>query len=314
MPNVTHMTYARVAKDAAPAYPSLRSIDDGINSFLSDHIRGLRKLTISRETQPGRFLDAEPRELFRSLGYEKDEGFLAAADTLTKRLIGEMDYRNTPGLLICLRATEGTELIAGVLKLQVVAEHGAVLEQLDSGEEVLSAVTDLLDKPGDLQKGALMLSTLPEGLVLTGDRLAQRDAMYFPAAFGIQLYSRPSESVGELLDAVEAVAPDLTAPVAAALPSTEGGDAASVLAALGRQVPGLDSRRQADVVELLENRRRPVGAIDTKRQPIERIKIGDITVSGPMAAMRQYAQIQRLDANSWQVVVAGTDEPRRSHR
>ena len=308
------MTYARVAKDAVPAYPALRLIDEGINNFLGDHIRGLRKLTASRETQPGRFLDSEAQELFRSLGYDEDEGFLTAADTLTKRLISQMDYRNTPGLLICLRATEDSELIAGVLKLQVVAEHGAVLEQLDSGEEVLSAVTDLLDKPGDLQKGALVLSTLPDGLVLTGDRLVQRDAVYFPAAFGIQLYSRPSESVGELLDAVDAVAPDLTGPVAAALPSTESGDATTVLAALGRQVPGLDSGRQADVVDRLERRRRPVGTIDTKRQPIERIKIGDITVSGPMAAMRQYAKIQQLDAHQWQVVVEGTEEPKRSHR
>lgn len=65
------------------------------------YIRGLRKLTASRETQPGRFLDPEAQELFRSLGYDEDEGFLTATDTLTKRLIGEMDYRNTPGLLIC---------------------------------------------------------------------------------------------------------------------------------------------------------------------------------------------------------------------
>lgn len=308
------MTYARVAKDAVPAYPALRTIDAGINSFLGDHILGLRNLTVSRQTQPGRFQDAEAKELFRSLGYDEDDGFLAAADTLTKRLIGEMDHRSTPGLLICLRATEGSELIAGVLKLQVVAEHGAVLEQLDSGDEVLSAVTDLLDKPGDLQKGALVISTLPDDQVLTGDRLAHRDAMYFPAAFGIQLYSRPSESVGELLDAVDAVAPNLTGHVAAALSSTESGDATSVLAAIGQQVPALDSGRQADVVERLQRLRRPVGTIDTKRQPIERIKIGDITVSGPIAAMRQHARIQQVEEHLWQVVIEGTTEPKRSHR
>lgn len=312
MPNVTHMSYARVAPDAVPAYPALKPIDDGINKFLSDHISDLRSLTVTRQTQPGRFVDIEPQALFRSLGYDQDDGFLAAADRLTKRLIGRMDQRTKAGLLICLRATQGTELIAGVLKLQVVAPHGAVLERLESGEEVLSAVTDLLDKPGDLQKGALVTSTLPDDEVLTGDRLTQ-DAMYFPGAFGIQLYARPSESVGEVLDAVEAVAPELAAPVAGALRSIPSGDAATVIAAVGNQVPELDASRQADIVERLEHRRRPVGLIDTRRQSTERIKIDEITISGPIDAMRQYARISELNDHRWQVVVEGTQRPTRSY-
>lgn len=312
MPTITRMTYARVAKDAVPNSPALMPIDDGIDDFLSDHIRGLRHLTASRQTQPGRFLDLEAQALYRSLGYDEEVGFLAAAGTLTKRLIGRMDQRTTPGLLICLRAMDGSELIAGVLKLQVVAPHGAVLERLESGDEVLSAVTDLLDKPGDLQKGALVASTLPDNRVLTGDRLTQ-DAAYFPEAFGIQLYARPSEAVGELLDAVEAVAPELAASVAARLPSIPGGDPAAVIAALGDQVPGLDGGRQADILERLEHRRRPVGAIDTKRRSTERIKIGDITISGPIDAMRHYVEVSKPEANRWQVTVDGNQAPTRSY-
>ena len=83
MPNVTHMAYARVAKGSVPSSPALKPIDDGINNFLGDHIRGLRNLTVSRRTQPGRFLDLEAQALFRSLGYDEVAGFLAAVDTLT---------------------------------------------------------------------------------------------------------------------------------------------------------------------------------------------------------------------------------------
>jgi hypothetical protein len=163
-----------------PTYPELHPIDKGINDFLADHIRDLRHLTATRQTQPGRFVDAQAQALFRSLRYDKAPDFLATVDSLLKRLIDKMDQRTKAGLLICLRASEDSNLIAGVLKLQVVAEHGAVLEKLDSGDEVLSAVTDLLDKPGDLQKGTLVMSTLPEGQLLTGDRLASQDAIYFP--------------------------------------------------------------------------------------------------------------------------------------
>jgi hypothetical protein len=307
------MTYARVASDAVPAYPELRPIDKGINDFLADHIHDLRHLTVTRQTQPGRFVDAQAQALFRSLRYDKPPDFLATADSLMKRLIDKMDQRTKAGLLISLRANEDSNLIAGVLKLQVVAEHGAVLEKLDSGDEVLSAVTDLLDKPGDLQKGALVMSTLPEGLVLTGDRLTGQDAIYFPKAFGIQLYARPSESVGELLDAVEATAPELVAPVAAALPSVPPGDPSDVLSELGNRIPELDGSCQADVAQRLGHLKRPVGIIDTKRRSREQVKIGDITISGPIEAMRRYTSIHHLGDRRWQVVVEGTVEPKRSH-
>jgi hypothetical protein len=308
------MTYARVAADAVPAPPELRPIDTGINDFLADHIRDLRHLAATHQTQPGRFVDGEAQALFRSLRYDETPAFLATVDSVTKRLIGNMDQRTRSGLLVCLRGNEGSDLVAAVLKLQVVAEHGAVLEKLDSGDEVLSAVTDLLDKPGDLQKGALVTSTLPEGQVLTGDRLARQDAIYFPDALGIQLYARPSEAVSELLDAVEATVPELVAPVAAALRSIPAGNSAAVLSELGNRIPELDGSRQADVAERLEHLKRPVGTIDTGQRLRERIKIGEITVSGPMDAMRQYARIEHIhDQDRWQVVVEGTAEPKRSH-
>ncbi len=106
MVEVSRMAYTRVAANAVPATPVLRDVDDGVNAFLADHIRDLEELTRSRRTQPGRFTDSTARDLFRSLLYDEDAGFLAAVDTLTKRLIGSMDQRTKPGLLICLRAAD----------------------------------------------------------------------------------------------------------------------------------------------------------------------------------------------------------------
>lgn len=313
MVEISRMAYARVATNAVPLAPVLRDINEGVNAFLADHIHDLRELTESRRTQPGRFIDASAQDLFRSLLYDEESGFLAAADTLTKRLIGAMDRRANPGLLICLRATDESSIIAGVLKLQVVAEHGAVLERLDTGEEVLSAVTDMLDKPGDLQKGALVSSALAENQVMTGDRLIP-DAAYFPNAFGIQIYSRPSQAAGQLLDVVAETKPDLAPAVAARLPSIPPGEVRDVLAALGQQVPGLTRDVQATVTDALAHRPRPVGMVDTSKTSTMRIKIGDITISGPTASMLRNTRVQGPATSGWQVVVAGTEEPKTSYR
>lgn len=244
--------------------------------------------------------------------YDQEPGFLAAVDTLTKRLIGAMDQRTKPGLLICLSATDGEDIVAGVLKLQVVSEHGAVLERLDNGDEVLSAVTDVLDKPGDLQKGALVSSALADDRVMTGDRLIS-DAAYFPSAFGIQIYSRPSQAVGQLVDVVAEVAPDVAAAVADVLPSIPSGEAPGVLTALAKQVPGLTPDVQASVVDVLANRPRPVEVIDTKKPSTMAIKIGDITVSGPTASMSRNTSIGPT-RQGWQVIVQGTEEPKTTYR
>jgi len=195
----------------------------------------------------------------------------------------------------------------------VVAEHGAVLDRLASGEEVLSAVTKMLDKPGDLQKGALVSSALAADQVMTGDRLIP-DAAYFPNAFGIQIYLRPSQAAGQLIDVVAEVEPNLAAAVAANLPSIPSGELPDVLTALGQQDPRLTRDVQASVADALAHRPRPVGRVDTSKASTMRIKIGDITISGPTASMARNARVQGSVAQGWQVLVTGPEEPETSYR
>jgi hypothetical protein len=82
------------------------------------------------------------------------------------------DRRTSPGLLVCLPAHDNDDRYGGLLKLQVVAPNAAVLGELASGKVKLSAVRDLLDKPGDLQKGAICTSWLADDRILVGDQLA----------------------------------------------------------------------------------------------------------------------------------------------
>lgn len=311
---ITHMTMLKVAHGAALLLPELWDIsDEGLNGYVSDHVTGLREMTKRRGTLPGLFVDPEAQRLFRDLFSGTNEAFLAASASLGKRLIDKMDGRTSPGLLICLRADDKGGQYAGALKLQVRAERGATLEELASGKVQLHVVKDLLDKPGDLQKGALCSSSLPEEHVMVGDQLGY-DAAYFPVAFGIRAYGRVSTAVPDLLAAVVKVYPALAAPVANVLPDVPSGEPREVLAALGEKLPELTDAMQAEVAETLATLRRPVGYIDTSRPATETIKVGTITISGPITQMRQLVRIEPSVVGArWTVTIDSDREPNRTH-
>jgi hypothetical protein len=314
--NITHMTYAKVAANTSPRLPELRSTDVGITDFLDDHIRELIAMTRKPSaTPPGRFTRPESQTLFRQLHTGSDDEFLASADALTKRLISRMNKATAEGLLICLRAETGKEgLVAGVLKLQVVAPNAAVLDALDSGEVVLTAVKDLLEKPGDLQKGALVTSELPHDEVLCGDRVTHI-ARYFPEAFDIQIFSRPTEAVRAFFDAVDAHAEgSLVAEVAEAWATVQPGPVRQVLNELGRKVPQLTSQLQADIAERLEVAPRPVADLDTARTVKETYNIGGITVSGPIDEMRRHVHRLEKPDGGWQLIIESTGRPTPNHQ
>jgi len=306
--NISHMTYARVAPGTTARFPELRPVESEVEKFLREHIASLQKLAAKPDAPPpGSFTDLEAQVLFRHLHLGSDEDFLASVDLLTKRLVERMNGRTAPGLLISLRAQAGANRIAGVLKLQVVAPNGATLEELESGEVKLSAITNVLEKPGDLQKGALVATDLPDGRVLCGDRLTHQ-AGYFPQAFGIQVFSRPSTGTAVLFDALADCADDLPGKVAPVLNRVERGAPSDVLAELGRLIPELDEDRQSEVLSLIGRASRPVVIIDTSRGVTSKILAGDITISGPTGAIDQ-VQIEALPTGRWRIVINTPDEP-----
>ena len=73
---ITHMTLAKVAYDATSAPLELREVDQGVNAFLRDHIKGLREMTSKRRTPPGKFTDPEAQNFFRDLFTGTDDAFL----------------------------------------------------------------------------------------------------------------------------------------------------------------------------------------------------------------------------------------------
>ena len=308
-----YVTYARVAQGVASTDAVLRPIDDGVKAFLQDHVTKLDALARSRDSSAGRFTEDGAKALFRDLSAGSEAQFLAAAGALTKRLIAEMNGRTAAGLLVALRARSDSELIAGVLKLEVVAEHAAVLEELDSGDLKLSAATNMMDKPGDLKKGALTRSTLKDHEVMVGDRLTY-EAAYFPRAFGIRIYARPSEATRELFKAIGEVAPELVGPVARHLSEQSPGEVGDVLRALADRVPGLTEEVRLHVVDQLAELPRPVGRVDTQGKYRQVLNVGAIQISGPVADMEHLISVDQTGDGRWQVTIEADDRPETSYR
>jgi hypothetical protein len=206
--------------------------------------------------------------------------------------------------------------VAGALKLQVDAPNAAILRALESGEVVLTAVKDMLEKPGDLQKGALVTSWHSEGEVVCGDKLAQA-ARYFPEAFEIRIFSRPSAATRAFFDAVDVHARGLTNQVAEIWPTLEPGPLRQVLAQIGTKLPEFTPQIQNRIERTLSTAARPVARLDTHREVTETYKAGDIRVSGPITAMRQLVTLvpptDRPLQPNWQIVVESHDEPVRVH-
>ncbi|MFC3982706.1 hypothetical protein [Streptosporangium jomthongense] len=311
--HITHMTYTRVAPGVSPRSPQLQLVESEVEKFLREHIAAMRRMTSKSDSPPPAvFEDSEAQDLFRKLHTGSDDEFLTSVDMLTKRLIERMNGRTAPGLLISLRAQEENERIAGVLKLQVVAPNGATLEELESGDVKLSAITNVLEKPGDLQKGALVATNLAHGRVLCGDRLT-RQASYFPQAFGIKIFSRPSAGTTALFAALEECGEDLPGKVAPVLNRVERGSPSEVLQELGMLVQDLSEARQHEVLSLMEREARPVILIDTARDIAIKILAGDITISGPTSVIEQIP-IEQLPDGGWQVVIRTSEQPIRKRQ
>lgn len=284
---IVHLTYSHVKAGQVIGTLQLRAHDNKVDAFLLDHVADLRKRQSLGNCPHSTFVDAASSGLFDKLRSGTQQEFLETAKTLTTRLVNEMNGTTAAGLLVCLRVEQGAELSAAALKLEVMAEHGAVLEQLDSGEMQLSSATDVLQVPGDLQKGALVPDPrAPESQVVVGDKLSE-NALYFPRAFGITTERRMADTASSVVAAVHRFKPEISPRVAAELPKISPGPVRQVLSAVAIQVPELDNTVIDEVVRDLGNASRPVKRVDTGGPVKKTISVDGITISGSPAAMEK---------------------------
>ncbi|MEV4898304.1 hypothetical protein AB0K48_54130 [Nonomuraea sp. NPDC055795] len=306
---ITQMTYALVKEGAEVLAPRVQPVHE-VADFLSDHVKKLLEKARATDAPPaGRFYKPEQQGCFRSLHEGTTQEFLDAYHRLATDLVRSMNKATALGLLVALRVNTDTDgVVAGVLKLEILAPNGAALLEGDDGEVTLAAVQDMLDRPGKLQKSALVTSRLPEERVHCGDQL-HTQAKYFPDALGIKVHPRPRAAMKAFFDIVWAVEPGLTAPVAEAITACTPGPVAQVLAELGDKVPECTSPVQAEIAERLAEQAMPVAELDPRREVRGTYRIGDITISGPIAEMGQRVQVSAEADGRWRLTIDSDVEP-----
>ncbi|GAA1312394.1 hypothetical protein Psi02_80110 [Planotetraspora silvatica] len=312
--DISLMTYNLVARDSSHRDPQLQEIDGKVMDFLVEHVDHIQKMAESPDSAPpGTFADSEAKDIFQALHAGTADGFRASVQVLTKRLTDRMNRTTKPGLLVCLRAENDGERLAAVLKLEILEPTGATLKQLDSGELRLSAVTDMLEKPGDLQKGVLVTSKLPADTAICIDKL-HRASKYFSEAMGIVLYPRPKEAMSAFYSAVEQCAPELMGAIVTALPKLEPGPPQHVIPELAKHVSGMEARLQTELISRLERAPHPVTRIDTTRSITRTINADEIIVKGPVEAMQQAVEITEKAEGGWRIVIELAGKPNVSYR
>lgn len=307
------LTYARVAPGATPSNAAERDHDAGLDAFLLDHVDKLRKYASGKSSCPATFVEADGETLFETLRTGSKDDFLDAAHKLTMRLIGVMDGRTRHGLLVCLQLKDGNTMSAAVLKLQVVQEHAAALEKIDEGEELLSAVMNVMDAPGQLQKGALVNDPRPDSDVLMGD-VASTEAQYFPRAFGISIEQRPDHGAVDTLEVIREIHGDaVQATARAAMPNLSSGTISEVLDALGQAVPALaDVATRQVIQERLADRPRPVRSVDTSAPLTEVVRASGVTIKAPVTGEDRISWEQDTNLGGWLITVRVDEEPQRT--
>jgi hypothetical protein len=205
----TRFCLSVVRRGQPASRPTLGEDVAEVSDFLVSHVENLLEGAQSSLAPLTALVASDGNSHFDTLREGSDEEFLTAADSLTKTLVTEMGRVNKDGVLVCatFRKQNGDSL-AAALKLQVVSDHGAVLEQLASGEMALSAVERVLDRPGELQKGLVYPDPRDGSTAVVGDKANQREARYFLVAMGVEAEEHAKKALGVVVETLLGVVGD----------------------------------------------------------------------------------------------------------
>jgi hypothetical protein len=269
---ITHVTYSYVENGGAVPSCTSETVSDAIKQYLTAHVDALLKRSNEASTPQAEFTSTEARTRFEQLRTGSDAEFLSAAQDLARQLHREMDGRSEPGFFVGLRRTEGPTTLAAALKLDVKPAGGAAVSHTAGGRRRLEAVEELLDLPGELQKGAIVPDERADSEVVVGDTLPET-SLYFLRGFDVRQVSAPGPAVKTLLNTVRRVAPKSVEAVAVALDAEQR--AVTVDRFFADHAALLDDTERAAVVGQLAQVKRPVRLLDTRRHPTMRIVTAD---------------------------------------
>ena len=283
---LTIVSYAYVEPGGPPPQMRVRATSAEVRTYLGAHVDALLGKAAAGSLSPALFRSTDSCTRFGRLMTGPRAEFVTASQDLADRLFSRMDQRARRGFFITLRGSGPA--LGAALKLDVRDAAAAALRLDSTGQPTLEAVKDLLDVPGELQKGAVVPDNRAESDLIIGDKLVVT-SLYFLDALDAEQRAAAGPATADFLRVVQEVAPTKAAATAAAL---EQEARISLVEFFERHNDLLNDDEQAEVLDRARVRRRPIDAIDPETYILrEEIEADGIVIRGRAVTIRQKLRI-----------------------
>lgn len=302
---ITIVSYAYVEPSGSPPQMKEQPTSAEVRTYLDAHVDALVGKARTGSLSPAVLRSKDARKRIGSLKAGAKQQFLTASQDLADRLYSRMDQRARRGFFITLRRSGPA--LGAVLKLDVRDAAAAALRLDTTGEPTLEAVQDLLDIPGELQKGAVVPDARMDSEVIVGDKLAVT-SMYFLEALDAEQHAAAGPATADLLRVIQDVAPAKAAATAAVL---EQETRTSLVDFFGRHEDLLDEEERSEVLDRVRVRRRPIDAVDPASYVLrEQIEADGIVIRGRASTIRDKVEVSARPGG-FRIQIDVDEEPRR---
>jgi hypothetical protein len=307
---ITDVAYAYVEPGGAAPDCRIQVVSKEIRLYLSEHMDDLLARAGRDSSAPAFFRTQQAKKRFSNMLIGTKEEFLALARDLTDRLYTAMDNRSKKGFLVTVRRSMTTgDVQAAVLKLDV-SDKSAAAALLIKGEERLEPVRDLLDRPGELQKGAVYPDPRTESHVVVGDKVMVETAQYFLRALEVQQIAAAGSATKSFVDVVAAVAGDKIDGVVKELHAYAG--PVSPFDFFQNHPDLLTTEERERTLGKLEGQARPVRIVNPVSRPPKAVVIADgITIRGGVDDMQKVGWVRH--GAGWQIQIDVVDQPHKRY-
>jgi hypothetical protein len=303
------VAYAYVEPGGATPTAAIKTVALQTADYLERHVVSLLHRASQGTTAQAQFRTPAASQRFDRLRSGSHQQFLGAANDLVVRLHTAMDNRAKRGFFVALRLRRSTTL-GGVLKLDVHDEPIGIVGQDAQGLPELDAVLDVLDLPGELQKGAIFEDPRPDSEVVVGDKVMTETAQYFLRAIEVQQIAAASSAGRAFVSVVRTVAPTKVEQVARTLARYPGPVTPERFFQDNPTV--LSADEQQTTAARLEQQTRPVRIIDPASKPLREVVSADgIEIRGPVETMERVSW--RPYQGRFRIVIDVDQEPRRRY-
>lgn len=304
---ITRATYCYVENGQPVPTCELEDVRN-VEVYLEEHIESLMKLASEGTGPPARFRTSNDSSRFEALLHADDSAFLASSQSLVERLLTHMDGRSRRGFFVALVTEIGAGRTASVLKLDVHDKSGAAMRRT-RGRPRLESVQDLLDVPGELQKGAVYPDPRTVSEIIVGDKLAET-SYYFLECIGVVQTTKAGLATASFVKSIAGiVSPGATIAVVRAL---EGSGPVNPIEFLRQRPELLDGEQLEAVEQQLRIRKRPIEVIDPSSRVIDEVVSADgITIRGRAADLADKLRVLPRGAG-WRIQIDVDEEPRRT--